>query len=502
MARTLRDYQAIAVDKLRDAIAAGRNRPVMMAPTAAGKTKVAAEIIDRALAKKKRVAFCVPFLALIDQTVEALAKDGIWDVGVMQANHYLTDGSKPVQVCSIQTLERRMLPQVDLVIIDECHRLSKFVARWIRDSAWQHVPFIGLSATPWAKGMGRLYNDLIIVATTKELIAEGYLSNFRVFAPSHPDLSSVKIVAGDYHEGQLAAVMSKPTLVADVVETWIRFGENRPTLCYAVDCAHARHLHERFMEAGVPSAYQDAHTDDGERKRIKRLFDRGDISVVCNVGTLTVGVDWDVRCIILARPTKSEMLFVQIIGRGLRTADGKQDCLILDHSDNHIRLGFVTDIHHAELDDGEKSDKPPAPPPAKPKECSVCHYLKKAGEKVCPNCGHVPEPTLPIWKKENDEGQLTEITPGYIGPVVGDDAQRAVALRGEVMSTADFHAQLKWYADKFGHKPGWIAHQYKAMTGSWPPNGDVVAQEVTGPVRSWIKSRQIRWAKRRHEPVQ
>jgi superfamily II DNA or RNA helicase len=146
--------------------------------------------------------------------------------------------------------------------------------------------------------------------------------------------------------------MDRPELVADVVETWIKRGENRSTLCFAVDRAHAKNLQQQFESAGIRCGYIDAYTDSEERERIADLFHDGTYRVVCNVGCLTTGVDWDVRCIILARPTKSEMLFTQIIGRGLRTADGKDDCLILDHSETHLRLGFVTDIHHESLDEG------------------------------------------------------------------------------------------------------------------------------------------------------
>ncbi len=141
------------------------------------------------------------------------------------------------------------------------------------------------------------------------------------------------------------------------MDTWLRRAENRPTFCFAVDSAHAKHLQTKFTEAGVSTGYIDAYTPTNERAEIKRQFHNGDISVVCNVGCLTTGIDWDVRCIVLARPTKSEILFVQMIGRGLRTAEGKEDCLILDHSDTHLRLGFVTDIHHETLDDGRPRAK-------------------------------------------------------------------------------------------------------------------------------------------------
>jgi DNA repair protein RadD len=90
------------------------------------------------------------------------------------------------------------------VIVDEAHRMSKFVTDWMGNDDWAGVPFIGLSATPWAKGLGRLYDKLIIAATTQQLIADKHLSPFRVFAPSHPDLTGVRTRAGDYHEGDLS----------------------------------------------------------------------------------------------------------------------------------------------------------------------------------------------------------------------------------------------------------------------------------------------------------
>src|SRR5262249_55731799 len=146
--------------------------------------------------------------------------------------------------------------------------------------------------------------------------------------PSTPDLTDVRIVAGDFHEGDLAQVMDSSHLVADVVGTWLTRAKGRPTLCFAVDRAHAKHLQRQFIEAGVPPGYIDAYTEAAERNQIARQFHDGSIKVVCNVGCLTTGIDWDVRAIILARPTKSEMLFVQMVGRGLRTAEGKDTCLI------------------------------------------------------------------------------------------------------------------------------------------------------------------------------
>jgi superfamily II DNA or RNA helicase len=342
--RELWPHQTLAIDLLWRAMAEGHRRPMLMMPTGSGKTDTAIDIVKRARAKNRRVVFTVPAIELIDQTVTRFDTGGISDIGVIQAQHPLTNSDMPVQVASVQTLTRRKLPDTDLVIVDEAHRAHKIVFDWMRRH--ERLPFIGLSATPWTKGLGKYYDALVIGATTRQLIRDGFLSDFLVFAPTHPDLSGVRTVAGDYAEDELAEAMDKPQLTADVVSTWMKLGENRPTLCFAVNRAHARSLVKDFSLAGVACAYVDGDTDRAERTRVRRAFEAGQIKVVVNIGVLTTGVDWDVRCLILARPTKSEILYTQIIGRGLRTAAGKKDCLILDHSDTTLNLGFVTDIHH------------------------------------------------------------------------------------------------------------------------------------------------------------
>jgi len=235
--------------------------------------------------------------------------------------------------------------------------------------------------------------------------------------------------------------------------------------------------------AGVSSAYVDAMTPRDERERIKERLRHGLVRVIVNVATMTTGVDLDARCIILARPTKSEMLYVQIVGRGLRTAVGKADCLILDHSDTTLRLGFVTDIHHRRLDPGTRkagiarSEQKPKP---LPKECPSCSFLKPAGIHKCPRCGVAPERQSAI---EESAGDLVQIN--------GRRLKTGIAAH----SRQQVYSMLLWTARERGYKPGFASAKFKARFGDWPHGLSAVPAEPDPPFLGWMQSEQIRWHK-------
>jgi superfamily II DNA or RNA helicase len=486
MTYELRPHQVSLLDDIDRTLVAGDRHIVAQAPTGFGKTMVGATLAKRNLDDGRRTLFTVPALSLVDQTLQKFNAEGIRDIGIIQADHELTDWSRPVQIASVQTLMRRkQMPLADMVIIDEVHRWFNSYEKWLK-GPWSHLPVIGLTATPWTKGLGKHFDRLIIGSTTQQLIDTGYLSRFRVFAPASPDLKGVRTVAGDYREDDLAAAMDKAALVADVVDTWRSRGQGRPTLCFAVNRVHAKHLQQKFIDAGVSAGYIDCYTDADERKEIARQFHAGEIKVVCNVGCLTTGIDWDVRCIIMARPTKSEILFVQMIGRGLRTAEGKPDCLILDHSDNHTRLGFVTDIHHDELDDGKP--KPKAEPKAierLPKPCPKCTFLKPPKTLVCPSCGFIPVPQNTVTAVD---GELIEL------------ASRSAAKGMTEQERITFYSELRAVEQERSYKRGWAAQQYRKRFDHFPPwswnNFPNLAPSAS--TLSWVKSRQIAFAKSNH----
>jgi hypothetical protein len=221
------------------------------------------------------------------------------------------------------------------------------------------------------------------------------------------------------------------------------------------------------------------HTSREDREAIKQAFQSGATRIVVNVGVLTTGVDWDVRCLILARPTKSEILYVQIIGRALRTAPGKDHALILDHSDTTLRLGLPTDIHHEHLDDGKPLAKSAGVKVApKPHECGKCHFLMAATTTTCPSCGWVS-------RRQSDvvtiNGRLREMRP---------------RLEAGPMMKTRWHAELIGYARERGKSEKWVLAMYRSKFDEWPSRYPPAPAHPGAEVINYVRSRNIAYAKR------
>lgn len=492
--RELRPFQTSAIEAMKAALRSGSKRVMLSLPTGSGKTVIAAHIVAGARAKGNRVVFAVPSLSLIGQTWDRFAENGIdpGDMGIIQADHPMTRAHAPVQIASAQTLARREHPLTDIVVVDEAHVRFKIYDQWMAREP--KLPFIGLSATPWSVGLGKLYDTLIKPVRMSELIEGGYLSKFRVFAPSHPDLSGVSIVAGDYQEDQLGDAMSTPTLVADVVSTWMARGIGEKTLCFAVNRNHAAKLAHEFTKCGIRTAYVDAFTSRDEREAIGKQFATGEIQVVVNIGVLTTGVDWDVRCLILARPTRSEILYTQIIGRALRPAEGKEAALILDHSDTTLRLGMVDEIHHETLSMGKADDKKQRDQKEKtksePKICPACSVLVAPRQRECGECG------MPMFGASGVvqmPGELAELGRGGKRIVPTKPVTEHLKALGKATVWGMLMSMERRHAWATGQK----SHRYKEIFGVWPfgLGSSVHAIEPSLELQSWVRSRNIAYAK-------
>ena len=258
-----------------------------------------------------------------------------------------------VQVASVQTLWSRCyrgredLPPANIVFVDEAHHCPAQTYRKILES-YPDAQVIGLTATACrrdGRGLGSIFDTLIEGPQVQELIDQGYLVPTKVFAPSQPHLEGVKVRNGDYAENELAVRMDRPELVGDIVSHWLRLAEKRKTVVFASSVGHSVHLADEFKRSRIRAAHIDGGTEKAERDEILGELDvGGNVDVVCNCMVLTEG--WDqpnVACTVLARPTRSMGLFLQMIGRVLRPFPHKLNALILDHAGAVFAHGFAED---------------------------------------------------------------------------------------------------------------------------------------------------------------
>ena len=186
----LRYHQTLAVEMLRNSLRKGSLRPILAAPCSFGKTITAAAIIKSAVHKGKRAIFICDRIKLVQQTLESFVGHNL-SLGVMQGQHEMTDSSQPVQIASIQTLARRhRMPIFDIAIVDECHTHYESLTKMM--TAYNAIPFIGLSATPFSKGLGKHYDDIVVPITPSELLDQGYLCPVEYYGGRHVDTANVK----------------------------------------------------------------------------------------------------------------------------------------------------------------------------------------------------------------------------------------------------------------------------------------------------------------------
>ena len=496
MTFTLRPYQEHAEQQARIALAGGRRRLVLYLPTGGGKTLTATSIITKAVTKGRRVVFIANRKQLVSQTSAVLHRYGI-DHGILQAENTCRLHER-VLVASIDTVHVRGLPDdVGLLIIDECHAVAgsqKYRALLAR---YNLVPVVGLTATPFAVGMAKHYDDiggplfehLVVGATIGELIEQGHLVDVDIYAPSEPDLKGLKCSKGidgilDYKQSDLEEAADKPELVGDILSHWRKLANGKQTVVFATSIAHSKHICETFNAAGVVAEHIDYFDDDETRAGILDRFSRGKTTVLCNVGLLAEG--WDCpacEVMILARPTRSLIRYLQMVGRVLRPAPGKERALLLDHSGSTVRLGHPCDDLPLELDDGKPkaAGKQQERKEALPKPCPKCHFVKPPKIHACPNCGFAPERQSNV---ETVDGELVK-------------QERRKPIKKE--AGQHVYSQLLGYARNRGYQPGWAYHKYREFTGKAANGLRQIPAAPTPEILGWIKSRQIAAAKAREK---
>jgi superfamily II DNA or RNA helicase len=499
MTDILRPYQIDVIDEIDRAIAAGRRRILLVAPTGSGKTVIGGEIISHFTRTYRPVLVLAHRLEIITQTSKKLYARGIRH-GIIKAG-FAPRPMERVQLASVQTLwvravrsEAMPLPPTDLLIIDECHHATAMTWRRLI-AAYPNAVLLGLTATPCrgdGRGLGGIFDTMIECPQVAELIAQGYLVKSRVYAPVTPNLRGVRVRAGDYVEDQLAERMDDPKLIGDIVTHWHKFGERRRTVAFACNVAHSLHLRNEFVRSGVRAEHLDGQTPKEERDAILARLASGETELVSNCMVLTEGWDMpEVGCAILARPTRKMGLFRQMIGRVLRPADGKPDAVILDHSGAVYAHGLPEDPVEWTLDPERLAKNPTHVArlerhAGKLLECSQCSALRPAGQP-CPACGFLPHrPPRDVFVGEGELGLV-------------DASRRARAAPNDPETRLRWHSMFAHIAKERGYKPGWIAHKYKEKFGAFPAYGSTPEPIPPTPeVRSWVRSRFIAHARRNH----
>ncbi|WP_303188435.1 DEAD/DEAH box helicase [uncultured Clostridium sp.] len=353
----LRDYQVECVNKIKE-MKEGEKKIAFLS-TGAGKTVIMSYV---ASLETGRVLIVVDQDELRGQTIDKLSifipKE---EIGSVQGKYDEVD--KRVIVATRQSLTHgkstrmeRMLEngEFDLLMVDECHRAVSQYKKIVDRITTNKV--LGFTATPWNSELNKVFDGFVYEKDILSLIKEGYLVSPRCFTVrTNVDLSNVHTVAGEFNQGELDKVVNIESRNKLIVDKYLEIASDRnKVLCFCTSIEHAEEIANTFNVYGIKAKNVDISLSKEERDSTIKAFRNGEITVLTNVGILTTGVDIpDINCIIMARPTKSKMLYVQCIGRGLRLFDGKEDCLILDIVDNATKHNLLNSRSVFDIKDNE-----------------------------------------------------------------------------------------------------------------------------------------------------
>jgi superfamily II DNA or RNA helicase len=488
----LRNYQEELIQKIFASWASGHRRVLAQLPTGAGKTVLFASISRNFLERGEGVLVIAHRQELIFQAGEKLKQVSGLPVGYIKAG-LPVQPDYDVQVASVQSLARRKrYPEAALVIVDEAHHSC---AKSYVDilAAYPEAYILGVTATPIrtdGQGFKFLYDDLVVGASPKWLMHNGYLSKFRIFQAQIIKTKGIKKTAGEFNQAQLEDAAMK--VMGDVVPAWKKNALGKRTIIFAVGVEHSRSIAAEFAKEGIAAEHLDGTTPDHERKTAIERFKSGETTVLSNCGLFTEGFDVPaIEAVQICRPTCSMILHLQMLGRALRPTEGKEHAIIIDHTENSKRHGLPDEdrdwsLEPVSLRAGRFVLECPG--------CSHCFRalsheqakpfrralgqdgkLKDFYKSTCPNCQAEFEWEMgegqPAGERlvEREEGEvkelILEINPAHAAIVDGlVENQLAMGKRPgwtyyrllELPGIKAFElGDWRYIAQKLGYKPGW-----------------------------------------------
>ena len=412
---------------------------MVVSPAGSGKSVIIAEIARLAAEKGGHILFTVHRKELVNQIKETFQQAGISD--------------QQTTIMTVGKIKNRLdqLPKPSLIITDETHHsLAKTYQKIYQ--FWDNVPRLGFTATPWrlsGEGLGRIYDDMVVGPQVQWLIDHHRLAPVKVFGAELGDQSVLrKSSTGDYSGSSLADFEN--TIDGGIVESWQKFAGNRKTIVYCSTVAFSKKVAEMFNQAGIPAAEADAKTPAKQREQVMSDFKSGKIQVLTNCDLISEGFNVpDCSCVVLLRPTKSLVIYIQQAMRCMRYQPDKQ-AVIIDQVRNFEQFGLPTDNRQWTLKDRKKHKDDDDGPSLT--TCPKCFMVMLSTDEECPNCGYV----VPVKRSERKElienktQKLKEIKPIKVSYLLGKNPAE--------LTTID---ELKEYAKVKGYKPGWAYYQAK-----------------------------------------
>lgn len=400
----LRDYQKKAIEQIETA--ANKNIMLCMA-TGSGKTYTFCELAKRHYVENlERVLILVHREELLQQAYDSLGERCFRiEKGVKQI-----PSDFDYYVGMVETINRRLskIPEFGLVIIDEAH-IGNFAKMPFFDM--ESVKVIGVTATPIAKKpLANYYNKLITPITISELITSKFLVDTKVyaFASDLVDKAKFKVKRGEFDEKQMEDFYSSEKMVNNVINAYWSHAAGKKTIIFNVNINHNNAVYKALKQEGLNAYVIDGGTPKPERKKLIEDYKNDPHGIICNVGVLTAGFDDpSIECVILNRATKSLALYLQMVGRGARIFEGKENCLVLDLGKNTTRHGFYDKQHDwlKYFNEGTEKDKDSVGA-APTKECPECGFIQHTRVIECGNCGHDFVAERERQEKEEKEQKL------------------------------------------------------------------------------------------------
>ncbi|MCX5794926.1 MAG: DEAD/DEAH box helicase [Elusimicrobia bacterium] len=450
----LRGYQAgpLGVEGIRTAFNDGAQSVLYVSPTGSGKTVVFSYIAHNAAERRTRTCIVVHRDTLLRQASQALTFAGV-PHGIIAPGHSPT--ADLVHVASVQTLVRRLTRhEFDFLIIDEAHHAVAGSWRKVLES-YREARVLGVTATPRrhdGRGLGDVFQKMVVGPSTVELIELGYLVPPVVYAPSsRPDLSRLKVRGSDYDKRELTQVMDKPVVTGDAVAHYRKICPGVPFVVFCVSIQHAEDVAADFNAAGISTAAISGRMRPDEVERALEGLADGRLLGVSSCDLISEGFDCPrVTAAISLRPTQSEALYIQQVGRALRPAPGKDRAIILDHAGNLWRHGWPDDPRNWELTTGRGREKGDAGAGISVRQCPSCYACHKPALS-CPECGHVY--VTNGREVEQVAGELAQADPGK------DRLERWQRFK-KIREAASL-AEMQQIGLELGYKPGWAWIQWQ-----------------------------------------